>query len=808
MADHQDSMAQLLATLGISREDLVRRSQEMRQFLGADSSFLAANPPPPLSAPRVAQASAGTSNNSWLSSTPLGPAKVPDASTLAPETPKTDTVSVSSNAVQRKPRQIIPPVKTPPSPTPAARLRSPSQSRQDASQPTTLPRSSQELQELQALVQKAFGDDQKAVFSPSPTKSIVRGRQAGASSSSPLPSSSPAAQRSPSSSPVRPVNIVSSPVSSPVKESDEYGRPYTLPPGPYSDKKPDWSYAAMIGQAVLSSPQHRLTLQEIYEWITTVYPFFKRGETTWMNSIRHVLSTTVTFRKVPRDRALGRTLWAIYDDDLACFEGGGFKKHLCKDYVESLQKKGLQPTVSGNGKTRSRKREDDEHDSGAPVPPSKKPKLETTDSVPAPSASVPLALPPMRAHAARKYGQQTRTIFPSGGTNQQSYYDVCMQEAAAKAGSGSQSQAGPSHLPEPSAAAIATLLPPVMATPSPLKQSRSQPLSGSDDDEPLDEERYQITSTPQSAMRSQMRDDDVLPSSSLPSSPRSSLPDLTPDGRSSSPPTSSYPATSEADIDEYLCVPSDEEDEASMEYQDPASFHDIIPGSLLNKGGLDNTDDARYPFGGRSAKMWQFSNLMDSPSSNRSKTKRRLSTPPPDDSLPPTLPCTPPKFSLTGASSSKRSLLSPQSTPLSHKGFHMSPSTSLMHYKSHLDPPPPSRTFRDDDDDDNEREHLQPNTSHLRTPSRTRPDRVRSSLLHVGGGLGMTPRTPGGLFRTPGVAESPFPAPSIDPYDASAILAQEVKAARSRRLEDSPFGVLKRSNLLYQSPGLGDGNWY
>jgi hypothetical protein len=110
--------------------------------------------------------------------------------------------------------------------------------------------------------------------------------------------------------------------------------PYTLPPPPYSPSKPDNSYAALVGQAILSSPDHRLTLQEIYEWITTVYPYFKRGETTWMNSIRHVLSTTVVFRKVVRDRAIGRTLWAIWDEDLECFEGGGFRKQFCKDMVD------------------------------------------------------------------------------------------------------------------------------------------------------------------------------------------------------------------------------------------------------------------------------------------------------------------------------------------------------------------------------------------------------------------------------------------------------------------------------------------
>lgn len=120
--------------------------------------------------------------------------------------------------------------------------------------------------------------------------------------------------------------------------------PYTLPPGPYSTAKPDFSYAALIGQAILSSPEHRLTLQDIYEWITTVYPFYTRGEQTWMNSIRHSLSTMAVFRKVPRGRNEGKSLWAIWDCDLPCFAGGGFRKTFCADMVKA---KAHPPTKSG-----------------------------------------------------------------------------------------------------------------------------------------------------------------------------------------------------------------------------------------------------------------------------------------------------------------------------------------------------------------------------------------------------------------------------------------------------------------------------
>ncbi|KAH9916323.1 uncharacterized protein B0H18DRAFT_73862 [Fomitopsis serialis] len=147
---------------------------------------------------------------------------------------------------------------------------------------------------------------------------------------------------SPGSSPTRIVNMVSSPGpmrSSPVRPAKETKLPYVLPPGPYSEDKPDCAYAGLIGQAILSSPEHRLTLQDIYEWITTVHPYYKRGEQTWMNSVRHCLSTMAVFRKVPRVRNEGKSLWAIFDDDVAAFASGSFKKSLCADMVKQEKEK-------------------------------------------------------------------------------------------------------------------------------------------------------------------------------------------------------------------------------------------------------------------------------------------------------------------------------------------------------------------------------------------------------------------------------------------------------------------------------------
>ena len=139
--------------------------------------------------------------------------------------------------------------------------------------------------------------------------------------------------------------------------------PFVLPLGPYSTTKPELSYAAIIGRAILASPTHALALQDIYEYITTVFPFYKRGEPTWMNSVRHALSTMAVFRKVQRGRSEGKSLWAILDIDLPCFEGGGFKKSLCADMnngVSSHKGSRKRAADDGGGPRSKRRKANDE----------------------------------------------------------------------------------------------------------------------------------------------------------------------------------------------------------------------------------------------------------------------------------------------------------------------------------------------------------------------------------------------------------------------------------------------------------------
>ncbi|KII87419.1 hypothetical protein PLICRDRAFT_55379 [Plicaturopsis crispa FD-325 SS-3] len=817
-------ISQVLQSLGLTREDLLKHSDQMRQFLTAeDANSLRVlvrdleggqSSSQPEHAPPSAARARSHSTTSHAPSVPTTPIHVKAELADGAMPPRRDdsmeaVIERKSRQARRERRSRREREKTAArrsrSPPPAFNLNmsAPTSSRGTGrvdifDAPRDATRTDNPMTPQTRKYYRTDYDDgsasrlRAATFSPRPeAQAKTPVTPFNRYYKSPLPPSSPAFQSSPPSSPTRRVyNIVSSPgPMGPLPDEDDYDDlPYTLPPGPYSTAKPDLSYAALVGQAILCSPQHRLTLQEIYDWITIVYPHFQRGDKTWMNSIRHVLSTTACFRKVTRERSAGRTLWAIWDCDLECFKDGGFKKQFCADMAGDAAKNKKKRAATDEGGTPSKKakRQKKAPQPKSTAPPNPYPMPPTAHSLP--------FFPPTRPSA-----------------HHQSYYQSCMQPL-------------PTHgemifppLPPPGYPALV----PMYASSS-ASTSTAVSTSASASTSQLSITAYSAsTSGPSSTSGSSVPppsvsensemdigelmypddEEDVLP---MPPS-SSSVPSLTPNLSSSSPPT----------MDE---TPPESTASNVIRLATPEADDGLEPGiTLLNGGGSPRPRAQRIDKGKRKQsnesmsykKTMAFPPMPESPTLSKSIARGykapKPSTPLPPMELPPRTPpprpSTPPR---TAANSRAMVNLSPVRTPLSHKGVHMSPSPSLAHYKSHLDPPP-AAAFRGAD-------HGPPGSpEHMRTPSRRRSSSLGTNLF----GPPVTPKkltfppsasgTQDSPFRTPGSRVSIF-----DPHDPGSMLDDELSRIGSAAgAQESPAGLFGRGKgLLYESPDAGSpGRW-
>uniref|UniRef100_A0A7N6AY42 Fork-head domain-containing protein n=1 Tax=Anabas testudineus TaxID=64144 RepID=A0A7N6AY42_ANATE len=65
-----------------------------------------------------------------------------------------------------------------------------------------------------------------------------------------------------------------------------------------ADVRPPFTYASLIRHAILESPERQLTLNEIYNWFTRKFAYFRRNTATWKNAVRHNLSLHKCFVRV------------------------------------------------------------------------------------------------------------------------------------------------------------------------------------------------------------------------------------------------------------------------------------------------------------------------------------------------------------------------------------------------------------------------------------------------------------------------------------------------------------------------------
>ncbi|XP_063435570.1 forkhead box protein I1-like [Mytilus trossulus] len=93
-----------------------------------------------------------------------------------------------------------------------------------------------------------------------------------------------------------------------------------------SKKKPPHSYIAMISMAILSKPDKKILLNDIYQYIMEHFPFYNNEEKAWKNSIRHNLSLNECFWKHSRSNSGKGNYWSIHPSCIEEFKKGDFRR--------------------------------------------------------------------------------------------------------------------------------------------------------------------------------------------------------------------------------------------------------------------------------------------------------------------------------------------------------------------------------------------------------------------------------------------------------------------------------------------------
>lgn len=131
----------------------------------------------------------------------------------------------------------------------------------------------------------------------------------------------PVVNRSPSLMPVSQFSVLDRCVRRPASvsgdqlshnEQSRFSTNPTVPLGTHGLTKPNYSYTHLIFMAIESTPQKCMTVNQIYNWCESNFPFYKHAGVGWKNSLRHNLSINKSFKRLPRDSRVSLSPFIVF----------------------------------------------------------------------------------------------------------------------------------------------------------------------------------------------------------------------------------------------------------------------------------------------------------------------------------------------------------------------------------------------------------------------------------------------------------------------------------------------------------------
>ncbi|XP_065127867.1 uncharacterized protein [Paramisgurnus dabryanus] len=125
----------------------------------------------------------------------------------------------------------------------------------------------------------------------------------------------------------------------------------SVPPCP---AKPPYSFSSLIFMAIEDSPEKRLPVKDIYEWIVNNFPYYREASSGWRNSVRHNLSLSKSFQRIHRDKSqsVGKgSLWRVCPQYRPALLEVLRKTHYCHRTNSNLLNNSVLLEASNNGQS-------------------------------------------------------------------------------------------------------------------------------------------------------------------------------------------------------------------------------------------------------------------------------------------------------------------------------------------------------------------------------------------------------------------------------------------------------------------------